>query len=60
VRAGLGNRLVVASMLGISVYLFDQIIANAGLLLNLNPALSALLPGVVLIAVAYFWLRRIF
>jgi lipopolysaccharide export system permease protein len=60
VRAGLGNRLVVASMLGISVYLFDQIIANAGLLLHLNPALSALLPGVVLIAVAYFWLRRIF
>jgi lipopolysaccharide export system permease protein len=60
VRAGLGNRLVFASMLGISVYLFDQIIANAGLLLHLNPALSALLPGVVLITVAYFWLRRIF
>jgi lipopolysaccharide export system permease protein len=60
VRAGLANRLVVASMLGISVYLFDQIIANAGLLLHLNPALTALLPGLVLIALASFWLRRIF
>lgn len=60
VRAGLGNRLVLASMLGISVYLFDQIIANAGLLLHLNPALSALFPGLVLITAAYFWLRRIF
>ncbi|SOD40624.1 LPS export ABC transporter permease LptG [Nitrosovibrio sp. Nv4] len=60
VRAGLGNRLVLASMLGISVYLFDQIVANAGLLLHLNPALTALLPGLVLIALAGLWLRRIF
>lgn len=59
-RAGLGGRLVFASMLGISIYLFDQIIANAGLLLHLNPALSALFPGLMLIAVAYFWLQRIF
>jgi lipopolysaccharide export system permease protein len=59
-RAGLGNRLVLASMLGISVYLFDQIIANAGLLLRLNPALTALLPGLLLVALASLWLRRIF
>jgi lipopolysaccharide export system permease protein len=60
VRAGLGNRLVLASMLGISVYLFDQIVANAGLLLHLNPALTALLPGLLLVALASLWLRRIF
>lgn len=59
VRAGLGNRLVLASMLGISVYLFDQIIANMGLLLHLNPALTALLPGLLLIALASLWLQRI-
>ena len=59
-RAGLGNRLVLASMLGISVYLFDQIVANAGLLLHLNPALTALLPGLLLVALASVWLRRIF
>jgi lipopolysaccharide export system permease protein len=60
VRAGLGSRLVLATMLGISVYLFDQIISNAGLLLHINPALTALSPGLVLTAVAVLWLRRIF
>lgn len=60
VRAGLGSRLVLAAMLGISVYLFDQIISNAGLLLHMNPALTALSPGLVLTAVAVLWLRRIF
>ncbi|MEO7464581.1 MAG: LPS export ABC transporter permease LptG [Nitrosospira sp.] len=59
VRAGLGNKLVLASMLGMSIYLFDQVIANAGLLLHLNPALTALFPGLLLITVANFWLRRI-
>ena len=41
VRAGLGNKLVLASMLGISIYLLDQVIANLGLLLHLDPALTA-------------------
>ena len=60
VRAGLGSRLVLATMLGISVYLFDQIISNAGLVLRLNPALTALSPGLMLaiyccfMATAYF------
>lgn len=60
VRTGLGSRLVFATMLGISVYLFDQIIANTGLLLHLNPAFIALSPGLLLIGVAGFWLRRVF
>ena len=60
VRTGLGNRLVFATMLGISVYLFDQIVANAGLLLHLNPAFIALSPGLLLIGLAGFWLRRVF
>jgi lipopolysaccharide export system permease protein len=60
VRAGLGNKLVLASMLGISIYLFDQVIANAGLLLHLDPALTALSPGLLLIILANFWLRRVF
>ncbi|MFQ5659628.1 MAG: LPS export ABC transporter permease LptG [Gammaproteobacteria bacterium] len=59
VRAGLGNRLVLAGITGIGVYLLDQIIANAGLLLNLNPALTALAPGLLLIGVARFWLQRV-
>ena len=54
VRAGLGSRLVLATMLGIGVYLFDQIISNAGLLLHLNPALTALSPGLMLIALLFY------
>ena len=58
-RTGLVNKLVLAAMVGIGVYLLDQIIANAGLLLHLNPALIALFPGLALIVLANFWLRRI-
>jgi len=58
-RTGLANRLVLASMLGMSVYLFDQIVANAGLLMHLNPTMIALFPGLLLITLASFWLRRI-
>jgi lipopolysaccharide export system permease protein len=47
-------------MLGISVYLLDQVFSNLGLLWRLNPALTALLPGVMLIALANVWLRRVF
>lgn len=59
VRVGLGNRLVLAALTGLAVYLLDQIIANAGLLLDLNPALSAILPGLVLITIANIWLHRV-
>lgn len=59
VRAGLANRLIFAAMLGMGVYLFDQIVGNAGLLLHVNPAVVALLPGLMLTTLAVFWLRRI-
>lgn len=59
VRTGLGNKLVFAAMIGIGVYLFDQIIANVGLMLHMSPALTALVPGVMLIVLANIWLRRV-
>lgn len=59
-RSGLGNKLVFAALTGIIVFLFDQIIANVGLMLNLNPALTALCPGLIMILLAMLWLRRIF
>lgn len=60
IRTGLGNKLVLAALIGVAVYLLDQILANAGLLLRLDPAFVALAPSVMLIALAVFWLRRIF
>ncbi len=59
IRSGLGNKLVFAAMIGIAVYLLDQIIANVGLLLHINPAFTALLPGSFLILIANLWLKRI-
>jgi len=58
IRSGLSNKLVLASLIGIAVYLLDQIIANAGLILQLNPALIALAPGFTMIILAYVWLNR--
>jgi len=60
IRTGLGNKLVFAALIGLAVYLLDQIIANAGLILHLNPALIALVPGLVMIFLANIWLRRTF
>lgn len=60
IRSGLGNKLVFAAIIGIVVYLLDQIIANAGLLLSINPAFVALFPGLTVILFAMLWLRRVF
>jgi lipopolysaccharide export system permease protein len=47
-RSGLGQRLILAALTGVGVYLLDQIVSNAGLLLNVDPIWVALGPGVVL------------
>lgn len=59
VRGGLGSRLVLAGLTGLGIYLLDQITANIGLLLDLNPAVIALLPGLLLILIGSFWLQRV-
>ncbi|WP_348225657.1 LPS export ABC transporter permease LptG [Nitrosomonas sp. Is79A3] len=60
IRTGLSNKLVFAALIGIAVYLLDQIIANAGLILRINPAFIALAPGFTMIILANVWLRRTF
>lgn len=60
IRTGLSNKLVFAALIGIAVYLLDQIIANTGLILRLNPAFIALVPGFAMIILATLWLRRTF
>jgi lipopolysaccharide export system permease protein len=59
VRGGIANRLVLAGITGICVYLFDQIVANVGLLLDLSFPLVALAPGLILIWLAIAWLQRL-
>ncbi|MGG7055174.1 LPS export ABC transporter permease LptG [Nitrosomonas sp. ANs5] len=57
-REGLGSKLVVAALMGIGIYLLDQIIANVGLLLQLNPIMVSITPGLTLVVVAAYWLLR--
>jgi len=58
VREGLGGKLILAALIGISIYLFDQIIANIGLVFQLNPVIVSVAPGLILIAIATHWLLR--
>lgn len=60
IREGLGGKLILAAVIGVSVYLLDQIIANAGLLLHINPVLTSILPSVALISVAIYFLKRVY
>ncbi|SFI51229.1 LPS export ABC transporter permease LptG [Nitrosomonas sp. Nm34] len=60
VREGLGGKLTLATVIGVGVYLLDQIIANAGLLLQLNLVLTSILPSLILITLIILWLRRIY
>ena len=59
IRTGLGYRLALAGITGICVYLLDQILSNAGLLLGLNHALVALTPGLLLMFAGGLWLRKV-
>jgi lipopolysaccharide export system permease protein len=59
ITAGFANRLVLAGVTGIIVYLLDQIFSNLGLILNLNPLIVALAPGTALIWAARLWLGRV-
>lgn len=57
--AGMGSRLALGAVVGLGVYLVDQIAANAGLLLNISIPLVALGPSVILLAIAVTAVRRI-
>lgn len=58
-RAGFGSRIALGAIVGLGVYLADQIIVNAGMLLDLSPPLIALGPGVVLLVVALAALGKV-
>ncbi len=55
-NAGAGVRIMIATMVGIGLYLFNQIIGNLGLLFDLHPALTALSPIAATLALS-IWLE---
>jgi lipopolysaccharide export system permease protein len=59
VRTGFANRLVLAGVAGIGIYLVDQIISNTGLLYDINLFYVAVAPGILLIIGSRYWLNHI-
>ncbi len=53
-----GRQLLIGTVLGIVFLLSQQITGYLGLLLDLNPALSALAPSVLLLAIGWHLLQR--
>lgn len=58
-RGGIGKRMLFGAGLGIVFYMVDQVLAQIGLLTNLNPALTSTIPSLILLSAALFMLRRL-
>lgn len=56
---GTGGRLMIGVVIGLAYYLASEMLANSGQVFNLNPALIAWLPAIVLVAVTGIALARI-
>jgi lipopolysaccharide export system permease protein len=57
--ASTGQRMMIGSLVGVGFHLASQIAARLGLLLNVSPALTALAPVLVVVAVTVWRFRRI-
>jgi lipopolysaccharide export system permease protein len=55
---GMGQRMMIGTMIGITFTLVQQITSYLGLLLNVSPALTATAPSIVLVALGVYLFRR--
>jgi lipopolysaccharide export system permease protein len=55
---GIGQRMMIGTMIGMIFSLTQQITIYLGQLLNLSPALTATAPSIVLMALAFYLFRR--
>ena len=55
---GLGGRLAIGAVVGLLIYVSNQIIANLGLLLAGNVMLTTLLPSGALLGIALWLIYR--
>lgn len=56
---GVGVRVLVGTMVGISFYVIHQMSSYVGLVFHVNPALSAMLPTLLFFSVSLLMMRRI-
>ena len=53
-----GKRIVLATIIGIAFHLFSQSLVNLGLMLDISPLLTTLIPIVVILFLGAVWMRR--
>ena len=58
-RRGIGRPVLIGAGIGILFYLVDQVLAQIGLLADINPALTASVPAAALFIVALILIRRV-
>ena len=58
-RGGFGRRVLFGAILGMMFYLIDQVVAQIGLLAEVNLAVTATAPAALLFVSALLLLRRI-
>ncbi|MFZ3115634.1 MAG: LPS export ABC transporter permease LptG [Syntrophales bacterium] len=59
-RISAGRRITVASFIGFALHFADQMVMHTGLLLNLNPFITAMTPVVFISGLAFWRLRILF
>ena len=56
---GVGGRLVIGIVLGLSFNILDQIVSHLGIVYNLNPLLIAILPSTLVLIAATYSINRL-
>lgn len=54
-----GKRILVGALIGVAFYLSSQIIGHLGMVMNVNPMLITMAPGVALLGIALWFFRRL-
>lgn len=55
----IGQRILVGALLGIGFYMLNQTVGNIGLVYDLSPIFSALIPPILFFGLAIFLLKRV-
>jgi lipopolysaccharide export system permease protein len=57
---GVGQRILIGTLIGIGFYIFNQIFSYVGLVYKVNPAVSAIIPTIIFFALGMRMLRRVY
>jgi len=55
----IGQRILVGALIGVAFHMLNQTMSNMGLVYNIHPAISALLPPILFLLIAITLMRRV-